>query len=102
MSGVDRVSDREREVLTALREGLTNAQIASRFHVSVRTVESHVSALLRKTGATDRKALASLASLSTSEPGRTEGSVPASAARKPRFERRWTAAGLSRGLGAPR
>lgn len=81
---VDQVSDREREVLTALRDGLTNAQIATRFHLSIRTVESHVSALLRKTGATDRKALAALASLATSELGRTEGSVPASAARNPR------------------
>ena len=58
---MEQVSDREREVLDALRDGLTNAQIASRFHVSVRTVESHVSALLRKTGASDRKALAALA-----------------------------------------
>lgn len=80
---MDQVSDREREVLAALRDGLTNAQIASRFHVSVRTVESHVSALLRKTGATDRKALATLAASAAG--GRMDGSVPAMAAPNPRL-----------------
>ena len=56
-----RISEREAEVLAALGEHLSNQQIASRLHVSVRTVETHVSSLLRKLGATDRQALASLA-----------------------------------------
>ncbi|WP_168200879.1 LuxR C-terminal-related transcriptional regulator [Allokutzneria sp. NRRL B-24872] len=55
------VSAREAEVLAAVGEHLTNAQIAGRLHISARTVESHVSALLRKCGASDRRQLAALA-----------------------------------------
>jgi DNA-binding CsgD family transcriptional regulator len=55
------VSRREAEVLAALGERLTNLEIASSLHISVRTVESHVSSLLRKLGAGDRRALAALA-----------------------------------------
>ncbi|MFI5593088.1 ATP-binding protein [Amycolatopsis sp. NPDC051758] len=55
------VSAREAEVLAAVGEHLTNAQIAARLHISARTVESHVSALLRKCGASDRRELAALA-----------------------------------------
>jgi predicted ATPase/DNA-binding CsgD family transcriptional regulator len=53
------ISVREAEVLNALGDHLTNAQIAQRLHISVRTVESHVSSLLRKLGASDRRELAS-------------------------------------------
>lgn len=52
------VSPREREVLGALVERMTNAEIAQRLHISIRTVESHVASLLRKTGASDRRDLA--------------------------------------------
>jgi predicted ATPase/DNA-binding CsgD family transcriptional regulator len=55
------ISPREREVLLAVAEHLTNAEIADRLYVSVRTVESHVSALLRKLGARDRRELAAQA-----------------------------------------
>ena len=55
------ISPREAEVLTAVGEHLSNAQIAHRLHISVRTVESHVSSLLRKLGVADRRALAGLA-----------------------------------------
>lgn len=55
------MSEREAEVLAALGEHLSNAQIASRLHLSVRTVETHVSSLLRKLGVPDRRALATLA-----------------------------------------
>ena len=37
------VSAREAEVLAAVGEHLTNAEIAARLFISVRTVESHVS-----------------------------------------------------------
>lgn len=48
------VSGRELEVLDAVAEGLTNAEIAARLCVSERTVESHVASLLRKLGARNR------------------------------------------------
>jgi predicted ATPase/DNA-binding CsgD family transcriptional regulator len=54
----DGVSAREAEVLAAVAEHLTNAEIGQRLHISVRTVESHVSSLLRKLGVADRRALA--------------------------------------------
>jgi DNA-binding CsgD family transcriptional regulator len=55
------ISAREAEVLAALGEHLTNAEIGAKLFISVRTVESHVSSLLRKLGATDRRELADLA-----------------------------------------
>ena len=55
------VSAREAEVLAALGEHLTNAEIGARLFISTRTVESHVSSLLRKLQADDRRALAGLA-----------------------------------------
>jgi DNA-binding NarL/FixJ family response regulator len=45
---------RELEVLALLSEGLRNAQIAERLVVSDRTVDHHVSAILRKLGARTR------------------------------------------------
>ncbi len=51
------VTEREAEVLRAVGERLRNREIAERLHVSVRTVESHVAALLRKLGVADRAAL---------------------------------------------
>ena len=55
------VSAREAEVLAALAEHLTNAEIGARLFISIRTVESHVSSLLRKLQADDRRALAAVA-----------------------------------------
>jgi predicted ATPase/DNA-binding CsgD family transcriptional regulator len=52
------VTDREAEVLWAVADRLRNREIAARLHLSVRTVESHVAALLRKLGAADRAELA--------------------------------------------
>ena len=51
------VSRREAEVLDQVAQGLTNAEIAGRLFISERTVESHVSALLRKLEASDRRDL---------------------------------------------
>jgi predicted ATPase/DNA-binding CsgD family transcriptional regulator len=55
------ISARERQVLGLLAAHLTNAEIAEQLVVSVRTVESHVSSLIRKLGAPDRRALVRLA-----------------------------------------
>ncbi|NUT33501.1 MAG: helix-turn-helix transcriptional regulator, partial [Hamadaea sp.] len=55
------ISTREAEVLTLLGEHLSNAEIGAKLFISVRTVETHVSSLLRKLGAPDRRALAQLA-----------------------------------------
>ncbi|WUJ75041.1 LuxR C-terminal-related transcriptional regulator [Kribbella soli] len=67
---MNEVSAREAEVLEALAGHRSNAQIARALHISVRTVESHVSSLLRKYGVTDRRELADLAG-SQRAPGMT-------------------------------
>jgi predicted ATPase/DNA-binding CsgD family transcriptional regulator len=64
------VSAREADVLLALGDHLTNAEIAERLFISVRTVETHVSSLLRKLQARDRRALAALAVRSGTSPAR--------------------------------
>ncbi len=46
--GVESLTEREREIWTALAEGLTNAQIACRLFISEHTVKFHVHNLLRK------------------------------------------------------
>ena len=52
------ISAREAEVLALVGAHLSNAEIAARLFISVRTVESHVSSLLRKLEVADRRALA--------------------------------------------
>jgi predicted ATPase/DNA-binding CsgD family transcriptional regulator len=65
----ERISAREDEVLAAIRGHQSNAQIAARLHLSVRTVESHVASLLRKAGVPDRRTLAALADASATGSG---------------------------------
>ncbi len=48
------LSERERDVLTALTEGLSNREIADQLIVSGETVKSHVSAVIGKLGVRDR------------------------------------------------
>jgi DNA-binding CsgD family transcriptional regulator len=59
---------REAEVLEALGERLTNAEIAARLYLSERTVESHVASLLRKVGARNRVEAGDLARSQAAEP----------------------------------
>jgi DNA-binding NarL/FixJ family response regulator len=49
-----RLTARELEVLKLVAEGMRNAEIAGRLHLSTRTVDHHVSAVLRKLGARTR------------------------------------------------
>ena len=65
---LDRLSEREREVLALLAEGLSNEAIARRLYISDRTVESHVAKVLQKLDIDDhgdghRRVLAVLAFL---------------------------------------
>ena len=55
------VTERERDVLGLVAEGLANKEIAVRLELSPRTVEKHVENLLRKTGARSRTQLVTVA-----------------------------------------
>ncbi|MEO3890776.1 LuxR C-terminal-related transcriptional regulator [Nonomuraea sp. B5E05] len=52
------ISPREAEVLALVGEHLSNAEIGARLFIGVRTVETHVSSLLRKLQVPDRRELA--------------------------------------------
>ncbi|MFT2014441.1 response regulator [Streptomyces sp. 796.1] len=58
---VDALTAREREVLSHLGAGLSNAQIARRLHVVEGTVKAHVSAVLAGLGVENRAAAAVVA-----------------------------------------
>jgi DNA-binding NarL/FixJ family response regulator len=45
---LDQLTAREKEVLRLIARGYTYKEVAARLHVSVKTVETHVSAVLRK------------------------------------------------------
>ena len=53
-NGAVALSEREREVFSLLERGLPDRQIADALSISVKTVEKHVGAILRKTGAQNR------------------------------------------------
>ncbi|MEU5991493.1 LuxR C-terminal-related transcriptional regulator [Spirillospora sp. NPDC047418] len=75
------ISPREAEVLELVGDHLSNAEIAARLFISVRTAESHVSALLRKLDVPDRRALAGHAAASRAAASRVPASGSAGAAR---------------------
>ena len=51
---LDRLTDREREVLVAIASGSSNIEIAEAMFVGAATVKSHVSSILTKLGLTNR------------------------------------------------
>jgi predicted ATPase/DNA-binding CsgD family transcriptional regulator len=61
------ITARERDVWRLVAAHLTNKEIAEHLHLSVRTVESHVSSLMQKMQLPDRRALARQAALANPE-----------------------------------
>jgi DNA-binding NarL/FixJ family response regulator len=51
------ISPAEQRVLAVLKSGASNREIAAALYLSVRTVESHISSLLAKTGCRSRTQL---------------------------------------------
>ncbi|MPZ99837.1 MAG: response regulator [Dehalococcoidia bacterium] len=56
-AGADPLTDREREVVGLVAEGLTNQEIAERFTLSPATVKTHIGRAMSKVGARDRAQL---------------------------------------------
>jgi DNA-binding CsgD family transcriptional regulator len=54
------LTDREREIVMLIGDGLSNRAVAERLTLSVRTVESHIYRAMLKTGTTSRDELAAL------------------------------------------
>jgi DNA-binding NarL/FixJ family response regulator len=60
-AGLDGLTDREREVLELVRQGLPNKSIARRLKITERTVKAHVTNILHRLGVSDRTQAALLA-----------------------------------------
>ncbi|MBK1783074.1 response regulator transcription factor [Prauserella cavernicola] len=67
------LTDRERDVLGLVGDGLSNGEIAQRLHIGVTTVKTHVASLMSKTGSTNRVRLAVLAARAELTRDRTSG-----------------------------
>jgi DNA-binding NarL/FixJ family response regulator len=62
------LTDREREVLLLVRDGLANKQIARRLGIAERTVKAHLTSVFQRLGVTDRTQAALWASEHLAEP----------------------------------
>ncbi|WEV27468.1 response regulator transcription factor [Streptomyces sp. 71268] len=51
---LEALTEREREILTVIGKGWSNAEISARFRLAESTVKTHISRILAKTGARDR------------------------------------------------
>jgi NarL family two-component system response regulator LiaR len=63
----ERVSARQRQVLSLVSQGLTNKEIATSLRIAVPTVNQHIRSLLLRFGASNRTKLAVLARASFSD-----------------------------------
>ena len=73
------VSNREREVLTLLADGLSNAEIAERLFLAESTIKTHVSSAYAKLGVRSREEAARLVRESRRRPGPSGSSTPSRA-----------------------
>jgi DNA-binding NarL/FixJ family response regulator len=60
-AGLEELTDREREIVALVGEGLSNQEIAERLFVSPATAKTHVSRAMGKLGARDRAQLVVIA-----------------------------------------
>src|SRR4029078_12484890 len=72
------LTDREREIVMLIGEGLSSRAVADRMMLSVRTVEGHIYRAMAKTGASSRPELAARTRAAGARPSGT-GGVPAPA-----------------------
>jgi DNA-binding NarL/FixJ family response regulator len=54
---LDGITERERDVLLLVGQGLSNTEICQRLHISIATTKTHIGRLLTKLGARDRAQL---------------------------------------------
>ncbi|MEW1908142.1 response regulator transcription factor [Kitasatospora sp. NPDC085895] len=72
-SDLPALTDREREILALIGEGLTNRQIGERLYLAEKTVKNHISRLLAKLGVERRVQAAVIATQALAAHGQADG-----------------------------